>query len=348
MTLFADVCTALEDAERAAVLYEQLSPYGERLASAHPIASTGSVARSLGTLATTMGRFEDAEAHLEAALAANRRWSARPWVAHTLHDLVALLVARDGPGDVVRAHDALQRSGALAHELGQVALQHKLAAWVAHLDAGVPPAHPAAGPRTTSAPPPVPNVFRREGEYWLVAYAGREVRIQHAKGLQHLATLLAHPGSDVHALDLAGPSGVPAGAPAGASEVGPAARGQGDLGAILDPQAKAAYRARIQELQVDLDEATAWNDVDRAARTQHELDFLVSELATATGLGGRDRRPGSDAERARVNVTRAVRSAMARLGEQHPELGRHLEQAVRTGTYCSYQGDRRAPVEWVL
>jgi tetratricopeptide (TPR) repeat protein len=346
MTLFADVCTALGDADRAADLYEQLLPYEERLAMAHPIASTGSVARSLGTLATTMGRFDDAEAHLEAALAANQRWGARPWVAHTLHDLVALLVARDGPGDAARAHDALRRSAELADELGQVALQRKLGAWVAHLGA-IAQADPAAQ-LDRSVALTEPNVFRREGEYWLVAFAGREVRVQHAKGLQHLATLLTRPGSEVHALDLVGAPAVPAGATSGAPAAGSVARGQGDLGATLDPQAKAAYRARVEELQADIDEATGWNDLDRAARAQHELDFLIAELAAATGLGGRDRRPGSDAERARVNVTRAIRSAMAKLGAQHPDLGRHLEQAVRTGTYCSYQVDPRARVDWVL
>jgi tetratricopeptide (TPR) repeat protein len=346
MSLFADVCTALADSDRAAALYELLAPYEDRLAMAHPIASTGSVARSLGTLATTMGRFDDAEAHLEAALAANTRWGARPWVAHTLHDLVALLAARDGPGDAARAHDALRRSAALAHELGQVALQHKLGAWVAHLGAVTPPEPP--GQPVRSARPAAPNVFRREGEYWLVAFGGREVRVQHAKGLQHLAALLARPGTEVHALDLVAAPADPAGAPAGSSEAGAVARGQGDLGATLDPQAKAAYRARIEDLHADIEEATAWNDLDRAARAQHELDFVVSELAAATGLGGRDRRPGSDAERARVNVTRAIRSAMARLSEQHAELGRHLEQSVRTGTYCTYRGDPRSPVEWVL
>jgi tetratricopeptide (TPR) repeat protein len=346
MTLLADVCTSLGDARRAVDLYEALSPYEERLAFSHPIASTGSVARSLGNLATTMGRFDDAERHLEAALAANQRWGARPWVAHTLHDLVALLIARDGPGDAARAHDALRRSAALAHELGQVALLGKLGAWAARLGAA-----PAAGPATPSgrsAPPSAPHVFRREGEYWLVSFAGRELRVQHAKGLQYLATLLAHPDTEFHALDLVGGPAAAAGSTTGTSTPGPVARAQGDLGATLDPQAKAAYRSRIEELQGDIEEATAWNDLDRSARAQHELDFLLAELAAATGLGGRDRRPGSDAERARVNVTRTIRAAMARLGEQHPDLGRHLEQAVRTGTYCSYQSDPQAPLEWVL
>jgi hypothetical protein len=40
-------------------------------------------------------------------------------------------------------------------------------------------------------------------------------------------------------------------------------------------------------------------------------DFLVAELARAVGLGGRDRRAASHAERARLNATRAIRAARA-------------------------------------
>jgi hypothetical protein len=45
-------------------------------------------------------------------------------------------------------------------------------------------------------------------------------------------------------------------------------------------------------------------------------------------------------------VTRAIRQAIARLVEHHPGLGEHLERTVRTGTYCAYLPDPRAPVDW--
>jgi hypothetical protein len=64
------------------------------------------------------------------------------------------------------------------------------------------------------------------------------------------------------------------------------------------------------------------------------------------GLGGRDRRTGSASERARVAVTRAVRQAIARIAEHHAPLGEHLQHSIRTGTYCAYEPDPRAPVTW--
>jgi len=75
-------------------------------------------------------------------------------------------------------------------------------------------------------------------------------------------------------------------------------------------------------------------DTERASRLRAEKDFLVRELAAATGLGGRPRQLGSDSERARLNVTRAIRSAIARV--RAPAAAAHLDQAVRTGTRCSY------------
>ena len=95
---------------------------------------------------------------------------------------------------------------------------------------------------------------------------------------------------------------------------------EGDLGPILDEQAKAAYRERLADLQAERDEAEAFHDSERAERARAEYDAVAAELAAALGLGGRDRRAGSPAERARLNVTRAIRAAIEHLGEHDPAL----------------------------
>jgi hypothetical protein len=115
---------------------------------------------------------------------------------------------------------------------------------------------------------------------------------------------------------------------------------------MLDARAKDAYRRRLAEIEDDIEQARALGDTERAAQADAERDFLVRELSGALGLGGRDRRAASASERARVGATRAVRQAMARIGEHHPELGEHLERAIRTGTYCAYLPDPRAPTDW--
>jgi len=60
-------------------------------------------------------------------------------------------------------------------------------------------------------------------------------------------------------------------------------------------------------------------------------------LSQALGIGGRERRVGSAAERARVNVQRRLRDAIRRIESHHPGLAKHLDRSVRTGTYCAYE-----------
>jgi hypothetical protein len=79
---------------------------------------------------------------------------------------------------------------------------------------------------------------------------------------------------------------------------------------------------------------------------QPERDFLVDELARAVRLGGRGRRAASHAERARLDVTRAIRAAMANLAHASSALGRHLAATIRTGRYCSYTPNPRASITW--
>lgn len=45
---------------------------------------------------------------------------------------------------------------------------------------------------------------------------------------------------------------------------------------------------------------------------------------------------GAAAERARVNVQRRIRDAIRRVELHHPDLAKHLDRSVKTGTYCSY------------
>lgn len=124
--------------------------------------------------------------------------------------------------------------------------------------------------------------------------------------------------------------------------------GLGDAGDILDPEAKAAYRRRLEELEDELLEAESWNDTGRVARAREERDFLAREVAAAVGLGGRNRRAASASERARISVTRAIRGALLRIREHSPALGRDLTASVKTGTFCSYNPDPRLPVTWRL
>ncbi|HEX5879985.1 MAG TPA: transcriptional regulator, partial [Actinomycetota bacterium] len=190
------------------------------------------------------------------------------------------------------------------------------------------------------------NVFRREGDYWSVSFEGHTVRVRDLKGLRYLARLLADPGREYHVLDLVAAETGSGAQPDSSRAAGLPRSTLGHAGEGLDAQAKDAYRRRLAEIDDDLEQARAIGDAERAAQADVEREFLVRELARAFGLGGRDRPAASASERARAAVTRAVRQAMTRIAEHHPQLGQHLSRTIRTGTYCAYVPDPRAPADW--
>src|SRR5262245_26526910 len=109
--------------------------------------------------------------------------------------------------------------------------------------------------------------FAREGEYWTVAYDGTVVRLRDSTGLRHLAQLLWHPHREFHALDL-----MRALALAGGSRGGRPPR---TAVSDLDRTAARAYRHRVGELQEELLDAEALQDLGRQARLREEVDALL-------------------------------------------------------------------------
>lgn len=339
MCLVSEACAAVRDPESARVLYEDLAPYAGAHAAGHAEGSAGAVDRYLGLLAATDGRTELAIEHLTQAMAVNERMEAWPWKAHSEVDLAAVLRNRDRPGDAQRAEALVADALEVARRLGMTVLERRVT---------MDPRRSANRGDERPADEARAAVFRREGDYWTLAFGGESARIRDAKGMRHLSRLIAHPGTEIHALDLV----MPFASPAGTAEAATAAAASADpfagVGPRLDAQAKAAFGERIADLEHEIAEAEASHDLERSAQARAELEFIRRELAGAVGLGGRDRPASAPVERARVSVTRAIRAAMTHVSREMPAFGRHLDATVRTGTYCSYTPDPRVPTVWEL
>ncbi len=244
--------------------------------------------------------------------------------------------------DVARLLEAIgERADAIVEARAAAALLARLDVVVsaevldlfARLGVELPSSTVAAGCRVAT--------LTRDGKWWTAGCADATVRLPDTKGLRYLAELIGHPGAERHVLDLVD-------LVEGVSRAGSGVdrRQLGDAGELLDATARTAYRRRIEELRGEVDDALAIGDDERAATRQAELDALVRELARAFGLGGRERTASSASERARLNVTRALRAAIVKLGEALPEAGAVLDRRVRTGFYCSYQPQPEDAVLW--
>lgn len=322
----------LRDDVIAAALYDKLLPHAhETITLGNGRVCVGAVAWALGALAASMQRWEDAERHYDTTLRVHRAMGARPFLARALVDYAAVLRRRGHPADRDRIRVLLDEAERLGRDLGmQMVLA--LAVLVRGDESG----------GGVAVPPPRGSTFRRDGEMWTITHDGRLLHLKDAKGLHYLSHLLRHPGRDVHVLDLV--------AVASHRDDADARRylKTADAGEILDGQARGAYRARLAELREELDEAEQFADRGRIERTRAEIDFLTEQLASAVGLGGRDRRAGRASERARAAVTQSIRGSLKRIAEAIPTLGPALSERVRTGTYCSYEPSADAAVDWVL
>ena len=194
-------------------------------------------------------------------------------------------------------------------------------------------------PARPELPSPAVAVLVQDGPWWTAGCGDTKVRLRDSKGLRYLAELVAHPGVERHVIDLVD-------LVEGVAPDGPDRHALGDAGEVVDASARVAYRRRIEDLRSGVEDALDAEDDDRAARLQTELDELVAELARSFGLGGRDRRASSTAEKARLNVTRALRAALAKLIEALPEAGAALDRRIRTGTFCAYEPQADDIVRW--
>ncbi|HEV2785563.1 MAG TPA: hypothetical protein VGV67_04185, partial [Solirubrobacteraceae bacterium] len=315
MSLLAELCTLLEDRPRARRLYELLVPYEGRNVVSMGAAYLGPVARYLGLLAMTIGEDERALGHLETARSAAERMGARPTVVLTALDAAEVLARRDAPGDA-------QRGRALVQRVAQDAAQMRMDGAISRSDDLLARLEEAAsGARHAPRVRPVSAVLRHEQDVWLLEFDDRRVCLQDVKGLHHIAALLAEPGRLIAATELAG-------AATGSRQADRRRRDVEEL------------RRRALELREELEEARSFNDPERVAGTRAQLDEIARSL-TAADAGG-----STQGERARVNVTRAIKAALARISEHEPELGRMLRGTIRTGASCVYEPDPGAPLEW--
>jgi tetratricopeptide (TPR) repeat protein len=295
------------DTARCAELHAMLSPHaGTWLVSMYGCDISGPVTLWLARLEMALGRWDDAAEHFTTARAEADLLGARPWAVEAKAGLTEALTAQGKPADDLRAE--------VAGDAAELGMRHLGGA-----------ADPLPG-----------NEFRFTGETWSLVMAGRVVHMPDSKGLRDIHVLLRSPGKEIQSTRLLNP--------AGGHEVAAAAALGGDT--VLDEAAKASYRARLSTLDEQIAAAEGRGDDTMAAAHDKERAALLTELRAATGLGGRARRLGDEAERARKTVTARIRDTLRKLDTRHPELATHLRAGVTTGATCSYTPPQ--PTPWHL
>src|SRR3954447_1176963 len=290
MSLLAELCEGLQDGERAAAVEKLLAPFASRNVVSPEGIFGGPVTRYLALCAATREDWETARTYMARARDAAKRLSLGPTLALLDLDEARILARRGGPGDAEAAAALLARAREQSTTLGVPEIGDKVKRVEAMVGAAdgdgravAPAPEPATGARATAAA--ATALLRREGDVWRVEYDGRARFVKDAKGLRHLALLLANPGVEFHAVDIVGAAEGTTAAPgarataAGDGDVEARRAGDGDAGAMLDAQAKREYRSRLEDLRAEIEEAEEFNDPERAARAREEMAFIARELS---------------------------------------------------------------------
>jgi predicted ATPase len=305
----ANARRAVGDEDAAVTFFTECHEIG----SAHGYRIAEMVAcNDLGAIWETRGELDTSRAFWERALQVRRELGAlRIGYVHGTMPTALLAVARvaEKQGDLATTSKLLREGIPLAEEMREVETARLMVEllW-----------------KTAQVESTQRAMLRPEGGTWHIAFNGTDIHVPDLKGLWHLRELVGRPHQPVPALALIGGS---------SDEPIPRA----DTGPVLDREALRQYRRRLAELDDELDAAAVRGDATRQATCSAERDALIGELKRATGLGGRPRRSGSPAEKARVNVTRTIRHAITDLATRAPELAAHLDESIVTGVSCCYE-----------
>jgi tetratricopeptide (TPR) repeat protein len=324
MMTLAEAASELGDADLAQRVADRFAPYAQLpVMPSLAVPCLGPGERVLGVAYATAGRLDEAVSSFRAALTANRRLRNRPVDVILRAELAATLVRRAAAGDVEEAAELFAAAISEGRRLGLV---DRVRRWEADAAAIPSPGLPAE---------PVHGLLERRGDTWRLAVDGRSATVEALTGMRHIASLVQRPDAEFAATDLA--------ASPGECEIRPSR-----IEPALDERALREIRRRLAELEAELDAADQSGDAERSRRATLERDGLVASLRRDTGLGGRPRRLTDEAERARARVTKAIRRALARLGEADPVLGRTMQRSIRTGYSCSYVTDPDQPIRWTV
>ena len=286
MLALVEAAAVLGDADVARQAHDLLVPYAELPAMASlAVVCLGSSERAVGLAAATLGDLDAAADRLGRAVAAQRAPRQPPARRHRPRRPgpgagPAGRAGRPGPGGGPAPGRRRRRRHA-----GHDRPRSRLASRPGRPRA----AHPTpAGRRCGRARGRVPRArvgrVAPHGRGWLVVLGDRRAHVPDLVGMRYLAVLLAGPGPADRRPDAGGRG---------------RAAPRGPRHDVLDPTARAAYAARVRELDAEVAEAESGHDLARAERLRAERDAVVEQLAAATGLAGRPRAFVDDAERAR-------------------------------------------------
>lgn len=339
LRLTSQLAVASGDEEALDEALAALTPYsGEWVVSVFGCDISGPMDLWIGIVEAARGDVDSALDRLASAEASARAVQARPWVIQIRWHRARILLRRGSPPDLVAVREQLREVNDSAGALGMHQVAAAARRLLVRINGSVACDASATEDATLTPPSDIPRGaptqrttadsvrLQREGKVWALEYQGRTAHMSDTKGLRDLHQLLLQPGQQISSVLLYAPD---------AGDVARAVRAFGS-DPVLDEQAKAQYRRRIEALDEQIDRTLQFERDEEAAELDREREALLEELRSATGLGGRSRKLDDASDRARKAVTARIKDTLRKMQEVHPELALLLRDHVSTGASCMF------------
>ncbi len=177
------------------------------------------------------------------------------------------------------------------------------------------------------------NIFRKDGDYWQVAYQGSATTtIKNSKGMSYIHRLLEKPDESIAAMQFYVKGEI----------IYMDSANQQD---VADSKTIADCQKRLIEIDRELDEAKKNNDFATQDRLNKEQEEILTLLKTDT-FGGKSAKFSDNKEKARIAVTNAINRALDNIKEHNQSLYQHLNNSILRGSDFTYTLDKK--INWEL
>lgn len=179
------------------------------------------------------------------------------------------------------------------------------------------------------------NLFTKRGA-WFWKFNGKETVLPgELLGAFYLQHLVKYPERDIHVSELLAEV-------MGEEQLRVSSGGQ----EVIDEEARKSYKKRLEVLAEERRKADANGDDGWIERIDSETERISDELFHSVGLRQRSRKIGDEVQNLRRRIAKTIGEVKDKIRENDPELARHFDCGIYTGTYMCYRPDRK--VDWLF
>ncbi|OHB51927.1 MAG: hypothetical protein A2Y12_05020 [Planctomycetes bacterium GWF2_42_9] len=202
------------------------------------------------------------------------------------------------------------------------------------------------------------NIFRKNGDFWIVRFNSKTVNIKHTKGMDYIAKLLAMPSESIAVVRLTSYKVDAQLLKEGKTHQAEYYRDENDppleddirekkeirfekqLSTPADSKILEDSKRMLDELESEIAKAESNNDFGMIDKLRQEKRFLVSQLKEMIDPRNKNSNLAADADHIRKAVTNAISRALENIGEHHKELYLHLDNSISRGFQLMYAPER--------